>query len=41
MEKEQIINYKADILMNRKYELGGALLEREQINPQLITRETY
>ena len=30
MEKVQISNFKGDILMNRKNELGGALLEREQ-----------
>ena len=30
MEKVQISNYKGDILMNRKNELGGAILEREQ-----------
>ena len=29
MEKVQISNFKGDILMNRKNELGGALLERE------------
>ena len=30
MEKVQISNFQGDILMNRKNELGGALLEREQ-----------
>ena len=30
MEKVQISNYKGDILMNWKTELGGAILEREQ-----------
>ena len=30
MEKVQISNYKGDILMNRKNELGGAIVEREQ-----------
>ena len=30
MEKVQISNFKGDILMNRKNELGGALLEREK-----------
>ena len=30
MEKVQISNFDGDILMNRKNELGGALLEREQ-----------
>ena len=30
MEKNQISNYKGDILTNRKNELGGSILEREQ-----------
>ena len=30
MERVQISNFKGDVLMNRKHELGGALLEREQ-----------
>ena len=30
MEKVQISRFKGDILMNRKNELGGAILEREK-----------
>ena len=30
MEKVQISGFKGDILMNRKNELGGAILEREK-----------